>query len=111
MAGENINVPHVRSVFASIVDVVVHLAREPVQVNHSGTAGIRRQVMEIGAVLPPLDTGELVVVPIFHREEFGAPLRWTENPLPEELRIRLDRALRPRGLTVHDLCAGHRSLV
>lgn len=111
MAGENVHVPHVRSIFASIVDIVVHLAREPVQLNASGTGGIRRQVMEIGAVLPPLDTGELVVVPIFQREEFGAPLRWTENPLPDELRVRLDRALRPRGVTAHDLCAGHRSLV
>lgn len=111
MAGENVHVPHVRSIFASIVDIVVHLAREPVQLNTSATGGIRRQVMEIGAVLPPLDTGELVVVPIFQREEFGAPLRWTENPLPDELRARLDRALRPRGATAHDVCAGHRSLV
>jgi len=111
MAGENVNVPHVRSVFCSIIDVVVHLAREPVQVKGAGTGGIRREVMEISAVLPPLDSGELVVTPIFHREEFGAPLRWTENPLPDDLRIRLDRALRPKGLTVHDICSGTRSLV
>ena len=76
-----------------------------------GTGGIRRQVMEISAVLPPLDSGELVVTPLFHREEFGAPLRWTENPLPDDLRIRLDRALRPKGFTVHDICSGMRSLV
>ncbi len=111
MAGENVNVPHVRSVFCSIIDVIVHLAREPVQVKGAGTGGIRRQVMEISVVLPPLDSGELVVTPLFHREEFGAPLRWTENPLPDELRTRLDRALRPKGFTVHDICSGIRSLV
>ena len=111
MAGENVNVPHVRSVFCSIIDVVVHLAREPVQVKGAGTGGIKRQVMEISAVLPPLESGELVVTPLFHREEFGAPLRWTENPLPDDLRVRLDRALRPKGLTVHDICSGARSLV
>lgn len=111
MAGDNVNVPHVRSVFCSIIDVVVHLAREPVQVKGAGTGGIRRQVMEISAVLPPLDSGELVVTPLFLREEFGAPLRWTENPLPDDLRIRVDRALRPKGFTVHDICSGMRSLV
>lgn len=106
MAGENVNVPHVRSVFCSIVDVVVHLAREPVQIKGSGANGIRREVMEISAVLPPLDNGELVVSPIFRREEFGAPLTWTENPMPDDLTHRLDRVLRLQGMTVHDLVSG-----
>lgn len=111
MAGENVNVPHVRSVFCSIIDVVVHLAREPVQIKESGANGIRREVMEISAVLSPLDNGELVVSPIFRREEFGAPLTWTENPLPDDLTHRLDRALRLRGMSVHDLLSGGGSIL
>lgn len=107
MAGQNVPADQVRAIFASIVDIVVHLAREPLDLLRSD-GRVRRQVMEIAAV-PPLQGSEhdFTVEPIFVRDEFGAPLRWTGSPLPDDLRARLDRALRPKGVTVQGLLDGH----
>jgi hypothetical protein len=112
MAGQNVDAAQVRSVFCSIVDLVVHLDREPLQVKRPGQGRIRRQVMEIAAI-PPLQGSEsdFAVEPIFVREELGAPLRWTGAPLPDELRIRLDRALRSRSATVQGILDGEDVLV
>jgi Flp pilus assembly CpaF family ATPase len=104
MAGQNVPADQVRSVFASIVDLVVHMAREPVELKQAGGGRIRREVMEIVALPPAAGTAvDFTVEPIFVREEFGAPLRWTGTPLPDELRVRLDRALRPHGVTSQKL--------
>lgn len=111
MAGQNVPADQVRSIFASVVDLVVHLAREPIELlRHGGR--IRRQVMEIVAI-PPLQGSDtdFTVEPIFTREEFGAPLLWTGAPLPDELRARLDRALRPRAATVQGILEGREGLV
>ncbi len=112
MAGQNVDAAQVRSVFCSIVDLVVHLEREPLQVKRPGQGRIRRQVMEIAAV-PPLQGSEsdFAVEPIFVREELGAPLRWTGAPLPDDLRVRLDRALRSRNATVQGILDGEDVLV
>ena len=112
MAGQNVPADQVRSVFASTVDLVVHTDREPVELKRSGDGPIRRQVMEIVA-LPPLAGSdvEFVVEPIVTREELGAPLLWTGTPLPEDLRVRLDRALRPQGISVQDILEGREVLV
>lgn len=112
MAGQNVDAVQVRSVFCSIVDLVVHLAREPLDLKRNGEGGIRRQVMEIAAI-PPLQGSEsdFAVEPIFVREELGAPLRRTGAPLPDELGARLDRALRPRGATIKRVLEGRDVLV
>ena len=111
MAGPNVMVDQVRHVFSSIIDLVVHVAKEPTSANSDGVGG-RRQVMEVVAV-PPLQGTELdfTVEPIFAREDFGAPLRWTGTPLPVELEQRLNRVLRPLGLVVADLLEGRAALV
>jgi pilus assembly protein CpaF len=112
MAGQNVPADQVRAVFASVVDLVVHTAREPVERKGTGDGRIRRQVMEIVA-LPALAGADVdfAVEPIFVRDEFGAPLRWTGAPLPDDLRARLDRALRPQGITVQAILEGRETLV
>lgn len=112
MAGQNVPADQVRTVFTSVVDLVVHLAREPLELLRSGGGRIRRQVMEIVAI-PPLQGSEtdFTVEPIFVREEFGAPLRWTGSPLPDDLRTRLDRALRPHSISVQGILEGREELL
>ena len=106
MAGENVPAAQVRSVFASTIDLVVHLDREDVQLRESG-GRIRREVMEIIAV-PPVQASDAdyTTEPIFVREEFGAPLRWTKAPLPEGLRKRLERVMRAQGRSLSQLLHG-----
>jgi pilus assembly protein CpaF len=112
MAGQNVDAAQIRSVFANIVDLVVHLEREPLAQTRAAQGRVRRQVMEIAAV-PPLQGSEsdFAVEPIFVRDELGGPLRWTGAPLPDDLRVRLDRALRPRGFTVQRILEGKDVLV
>lgn len=109
MAGPNVSPTQVRSVFSSIVDLVVHTAKEPTAATGTGRVG-RRQVMEIVGI-PPMQAAEsdFTVEPIFVREEFGAPLVWTGSPLPTDLELRLDRVLRPQGRTVAELLDPGRS--
>lgn len=112
MAGQNVDAAQVRAVFCSIVDLVVHLEREPLSLKRSGEGRIRRQVMEIAAI-PPLQgsDSDFAVEPIFVRSELGAPLRYTGAPLPDELGARLERALRPRGATLKRVLEGRDVLV
>lgn len=100
MAGPNIDPVLVRHVFASIVDLVVHIAREP------DGAG-RRQVMEVVAVPAGQGAGvEATTEPILTRSDLGAPLEWTGARLPADLEQRLDRELRALGCTTLDLLEG-----
>jgi pilus assembly protein CpaF len=106
MAGPNVSPDQIRTVFSSIVDLVVHTAKEPTAATGTGRAG-RRQVMEIVAI-PPMQGADVdfTVEPIFVRADFGAPLEWTGSPLPTELEVRLGRVLRPHGITVTELLEG-----
>jgi pilus assembly protein CpaF len=112
MAGQNVDAAQIRAVFCSIVDLVVHLEREPLAAIQSGRGRVRRQVMEIAAV-PPLQGSDtdFTVEPIFVRDELGAPLRWTSAPLPDDLQMRLDRALRPRNASVQGVLEGRDRLL
>ena len=56
---------------------------------HDGSSAIRRQVMEIAAVVPTL-RDDFTIEPLFVRERLGAPLRWT-GALPSRLVERLGR--------------------
>ena len=111
MAGPNVMVDQVRHVFSSVIDIVVHVAKESASSTTDG-AGARRQVMEIVAV-PSLQGAEMdfTVEPIFVRQDFGLPLRWTGTPLPLELEERVDRSLRPLAVTSKQLLEGRRSLL
>ncbi len=111
MAGPNVTAEQVRHVFSSVVDVVVHVAKEPPSAANDGTGG-RRQVMEVVAV-PPQQGADIdfTVEPMFVREDFGRPLQWTGTPLPGELEQRIDRSLRPLGVTSKQVLEGTRSLL
>ena len=110
MAGPNVQASQVRSIFSSVVDLVVHTAKEPTAAADSG--GGRRQIMEVVAI-PPMQGADddFTVEPIFVRDGFGSPLRWTGSPLPTELERRLGRVLAPLGIAVSDLLEGTRTLV
>ena len=109
MAGPNVPPELVRTVFAQVVDLVIHTAREPEAA--AGRRPARRQVMEIVAI-PPLQGSDtdFTVEPVFARDDFGAPLRWTGSPLPTDLEVRLERVLRPNGIRLVDLLDGTRRL-
>jgi pilus assembly protein CpaF len=94
MAGENVTERVVRKVFSASLDVVVHLDRDDLVANDA--VGIRRQVMEIAAVVPAM-RDDFTVEPIFVRERLGAPLCWT-GVLPSRLAGRLERATGASGL-------------
>jgi pilus assembly protein CpaF len=100
MAGENIPDRVVRKVFASSIDLVVHLDRD---VEPSG-GGIRRQTVEIRALVPSLHD-DFSSEPLFHRERLGAPLEWTGSLPPGALVRRLERVL-PRGHSLPQLVQG-----
>jgi hypothetical protein len=85
MAGENVTERVVRKVFSDSLDVVVHVDRDDGTSAEGGT--IRRQVMEIAAVVPAM-RDDFTVEPIFVRESLGAPLRWT-GVVPSRLARRL----------------------
>jgi Flp pilus assembly CpaF family ATPase len=107
MAGQNVPERQVRSIFSNVFDFVIHLDREDVQFKDEGSGRIRRQVMEIVAI-PNLQANEsdFTVEPIFARESFGAPLRWTGAPIPEKLRNRLDGVLRGHNTSVQRILEG-----
>ena len=101
MAGENVTERIVRKVFSQSLDLVVHLDRDDIPPND--TDAIRRQVMEILAVVPALSE-DFTVEPIFAREALGHPLVWT-GVLPARISERVDRSL-PRGLTLRRIVEG-----
>lgn len=99
MAGENVRDEVVRRVFASAIDVVVHLDRDEVgRVDD----GLRRRTMEILAVVPAM-TDDFSTEPIFTRSHIGAPLQWTGALPPDADRI--ERAL-PDGLRLQAILEG-----
>src|SRR5262245_33281945 len=94
MAGENVTERIVRKVFSEALDVVVHVDRDDLRDEQVGV--IRRQVMEIAAVVPAL-RDDFTIEPLFVRDRLGAPLRWT-GALPTRLAERLGRHHEAPGL-------------
>lgn len=90
MAGENIPERVVRKVFASSIDLVVHLDRDV----DPDSGGIRRRTAEIRALVPSLHD-DFSTEPLFHRDRLGAPLEWTGSLPPDALVRRLERVLPP----------------
>jgi pilus assembly protein CpaF len=90
MAGENVTERVVRKVFASSIDLVVHLERD---VGANG-GGIRRETMEIRALVPSLHD-DFSSERLFSRDRLGSPMEWTGALPPDSLVRRLQRALQP----------------
>ena len=103
MAGENVTERVVRKVFASSIDLVVHLERDV----DADDEGIRRQTMEIRALVPSLHD-DFSSEPLFVRKRIGSPLEWTGVLPPDPLIRRLDRAL-PRGIDLARVLQGEAS--
>ena len=85
MAGENVPERVVRKVFASSIDLVVHLDRAT---DPTGTR-IIRETVEVRAMVPSLHD-DFSTEPIFARERMGAPMVWTGALPPERLMRRLE---------------------
>ncbi len=101
MAGENVTERVVSKVFSESLDVVVHLGRDDIP--RDDASGIRREVLEILAVVPSL-SDDFTVEPIFKRTGLGSPLEWT-GVLPAALEQRVDRSL-PNGWTTRTILEG-----
>lgn len=101
MAGENVTEHIVRKVFSESLDLVVHLDRDDVP---GEDVGIRREVMEIAAVVPSLGA-DFTTEPVFVRDRLGQPLRWT-GVVPTRFATRADRSL-PEGASVRDVFERH----
>ncbi len=101
MAGENITESVVSRVFASSIDLVVHLDRDPV----GGFDGeLRRRTSEIVSVGPALG-GDFTTESLFHRVDLGAPFEWTGALPSSSLADRLGAVL-PDGMRLADVSAG-----
>lgn len=88
MAGENVSEPAVRRIFASVIDLVVHLDRE---LAGRAAGPLMRQVREITAV-DVAPGGAFSTVVLFSRLRLGAPMIWTGEAPPQSLGSRLERA-------------------
>lgn len=102
MAGENVPEPVVRKVFAAAIDLVVHLDRDASPAGDE--IGIRRQVMEILAVVPSLHE-DFSTEPLFIREGLGKPLEWTGAMPPERFARLVERTL-SEGLSLRAILEG-----
>ena len=104
MAGENVAEPVVRKVFSATIDVVIHLDRDAVA--QEGVGGLRRQVVEIMAVMPTMGD-DFTTEPIFVRDGLGAPLQWTGALPPTSTTNLIERSL-PGGLGLREILEGRR---
>ncbi len=102
MAGENVTESIVRRVFASSIDLVVHLDRDT---RSRDAGGVHRQVREILTIAPSLTSDEFTTEPLFVREALGAPLRWTGALPGAGLATRMERGL-PDGVTLQTVLSG-----
>ena len=100
MAGENVPDRVVRKVFASSIDIVVHLDRDI----DPSDARIRRQAVEVRALVPSL-RDDFSTEPLFERNRLGAPMEWS-GALPTEVLTRRIEGVLPPGTSISDLMEG-----
>ena len=100
MAGEHVPDRVVRKVFASSIDLVVHVDRDIAP----GQEKMRRQTMEIRALVPSLHE-DFSSEPLFVRDRLGSRLTWTGALPADGLADRLERAT---GQSVSAVMGGHR---
>lgn len=89
MAGENVSEPVVRRVFASAIDLVIHLDRTALGEGLGG--GPLRQAREIVAVVPGRE-GSFQIRDLFSRPQLGEPMTWSGHFPPRALRSRIEQA-------------------
>lgn len=100
MAGENVSESIMRKIFASSIDVVIHVDREE---NANTENGLMRGVKEIIVVEPSLgDT--FTTTTLFSRESLNSQLTQV-SPLPTALQEKIDKGL-PANLTIREILAG-----
>jgi pilus assembly protein CpaF len=99
MAGENVAEPVVRRIFSASLDFVVHLDRD-----NDSDGMVRRQVTEVIALVPALHD-DFSTQPIFARSRIGSSLEWTGAFPPDQVCVRLERAL-PTGVSLSDVFEG-----
>lgn len=104
MAGENVAEPVVRKVFSTTIDIVIHLDRDAVPPEAS--TGLRRQVMEILAVMPTMGD-DFTTEPLFVRNGLGEPLQWTGALPPATTTNMIERSL-PGDLDLREILEGRR---
>lgn len=97
MAGENIPERVVRKVFSNSIDLVVHLERDTAP----SQGGVRRETMEVLAVVPALHE-DFSTEALFARPEMGGALEWTGALPHQALADRLRRAI-PVGVQLSDV--------
>lgn len=100
MAGENVAERVVRKVFSASIDLVVHLDRGA----SPGAEAIRRETVEIRAVVPALHD-DFSSESLFFRDSPGAPLEWTGALPPTSLVSRIERHL-PQGQSLKSIMDG-----
>jgi len=93
-------------VFSTTIDIVVHLDRDAVP--QEGTNGLRRQVMEILAVMPAIGD-DFTTEPLFVRDGLGQPLRWTGALPPDSTTRMIERSL-PGDFQLREILEGRRLL-
>jgi hypothetical protein len=89
----------VRNIFASSIDLVVHLDRD---VDRDGV--VRREMMEIRSLVPSLHD-DFSTQPLFERAAPGSALRWSGAMPPDHLTQRIERLL-PQGTSLADALQG-----
>ncbi|MDH3679406.1 MAG: ATPase, T2SS/T4P/T4SS family [Acidimicrobiia bacterium] len=94
MAGGNVAPTQVQSTFQRMFHLVVFVDREELAFDEQGGAPIRRQVMEVSALMPNASGEDFLLQPLFVRERIGEPLRWTETDPADTTIARLDATLK-----------------
>ncbi len=94
MAGGNVAPTQVQSTFQRMFHLVVFVDREELAFDEQGGAPIRRQVMDISALMPNASGEDFLLQPLFFRDRIGEPLRWSETDPPETTVARLDAILK-----------------
>ncbi len=106
MAGDNVAPSQVQSTFQRMFHLVVFVDREELSYDEQGGAPIRRQVMEVSALMPNAGGDDFLLQPLFARDRIGEQLRWTEADPPEPTVVRLDAALKRYGSSTSKLLRG-----
>ena len=104
MAGGNVPDAAVRRAFASLIDVVVHCAVQPLHLAKPGQPRLR-QVIEICTVPSQLTSDHFTLEPVFSRPALGKPMEFHGINALGELVDQLAEVL-PDGITVQGLCEG-----
>lgn len=106
MAGENVAPAQVQSTFQRMFHLVVFVDREELAFEDQGGAPIRRQVMEVSALMPNAGGEDFLLQSLFVRDRIGEPLRWTEADPSEATMARLDATLKRHDSSTADLLRG-----